>query len=198
MKEIKELSKLIEQRNQIDSRINEIIKRPALTGHIGEFIASKIFDIELETSANAKSYDGKFREGHLKGKTVNIKFYPKKENILDLKDRNSQPPEYYLILTGPNSKDLNSIGKTRPLVIKYVYLFESNDLLNKLENRKVKIGVATSVIKDLWDLAEIFPEQKVMSIQMSDERKRLLKLYGNKIDKKSPPKLKNNAGRKIK
>ena len=64
MKEIEELSKLIEQRNHIDYQIKEIINRPAITGHIGEFIASKIFDIELETSASAKSIDGKSFRGY--------------------------------------------------------------------------------------------------------------------------------------
>lgn len=183
MKEIVELSKLIEQRNNIDYQIKEIINRPAITGHIGEFIASKIFAIELMTSASAKSIDGKFRTGDLEGKTVNIKFYPKKENTLDVKDKNSQPPDYYLVLTGPCSKELSSLGKTRPLGINFVYLFESNDLLHKLKKRKVKIGVATSVLQDYWNLAEIYPEQRVKSIQISSEQKRLLALFRINIDK---------------
>lgn len=177
MNEIEKLAQLIKQRNQIDNQITEIINRPALTGHIGEYIASKIFDIELEKSASAKSYDGKFRKGNLKGKTVNIKFYPKKENLLDVKDINSQPPDYYLVLTGPNSKEINSIGKTRELVINYVFLFESDDLLEKLKKRNVNIGVATSVISDYWDLVEIYPKQKKKLIKLSKEKINQIQLF---------------------
>ena len=51
MKELEELAKLLSKRNKVDSRISDIIMRPAITGHIGEYIASKLFDIKLEKSA---------------------------------------------------------------------------------------------------------------------------------------------------
>jgi hypothetical protein len=36
-------------------------------GHLGEWIASVVFDIELESSASAKGIDGRFRSGPLRG-----------------------------------------------------------------------------------------------------------------------------------
>jgi hypothetical protein len=48
MDNLKELANLIEKRNEIDRKIADIIQRPAIPGHIGEFIASRVFDIQLE------------------------------------------------------------------------------------------------------------------------------------------------------
>ena len=71
MNQLIELVALLRQYNQIGSQIAAIIGRPAQIGHIGEFIASQIFDIELEKIANAKAIDGRFRVGALAGKSVN-------------------------------------------------------------------------------------------------------------------------------
>ena len=179
MKELEELAKLLSKRNKVDSRISDIIMRPAITGHIGEYIASKLFDIKLEKSAPVESYDGKFSSGGLIGKTVNIKYYPKKENILDLKPAGSNQPDYYLVLTGPQSKAVSSRGTTRPLLIEYVFLFDSLDLLQRLKERGVKIGIATSVISELWKLAEIYPKNINSSINLKDSKLKALRHFGN-------------------
>jgi hypothetical protein len=42
-------------------------------GHAGEWIATQIFGIELESLAIAPAYDGHFLSGHLAGKTVTVK-----------------------------------------------------------------------------------------------------------------------------
>jgi len=49
--ELKRLAELIRKKNEIEREITRIINRPALIGHVGEFMASKIFDIELAESA---------------------------------------------------------------------------------------------------------------------------------------------------
>ncbi len=74
MQDMRDLAKLIRDRNSIARRITEIIDRPAQIGHIGEYIASKVFDIRLEESAVTKGFDGAFSSGPLHGQTVNIKF----------------------------------------------------------------------------------------------------------------------------
>lgn len=65
MEELVYLAGLIEQRNEIVGKITALIARPAQIGHIGEYIASKIFDIKLQDSASAKSIDGYFFSGNL-------------------------------------------------------------------------------------------------------------------------------------
>lgn len=80
-----ELARLIQQRNAIDDEITKIVSRPALIGHLGEFIASRIFSIALYPLATHLDSDGVFTEGALAGKSVNVKWHPKRENVLDLK-----------------------------------------------------------------------------------------------------------------
>ena len=183
IKKLQELAKLIRCRNEIDAKITKIIGRPALTSHVGEYIASQIFKIELEQSGTQKGFDGRFTEGPLKGKTVNIKFYPKRENLLDINPDLESALDYYLVLTGPKSSATSSRGTTRPWVITNVYLFESHKLMEVLKRRGVKIGYATSVISKLWDGAEIYPERKNENFpSLSPEQIRLLELFKKAYD----------------
>lgn len=63
MAKIEKIAELLKKRNEIDREIAKIICRPSTRGHIGEFIASKIFKIKLESSATTKGFDGVFTEG---------------------------------------------------------------------------------------------------------------------------------------
>ena len=86
--DLEQLAKIIKRKNTIDDEVSAIVERPALIGHVGEYIASKVFDIKLEESASRKAIDGIFRKGKIAGKTVNIKWYGKQENILDISEKN--------------------------------------------------------------------------------------------------------------
>ena len=70
---------LLRERNAIDGEIAWLIQRPMTSGHLGEWIAAQVFDIQLETSAAAAGIDGRFRSGPLQDRTVNIKWYLKRE-----------------------------------------------------------------------------------------------------------------------
>lgn len=175
MAELQELANLLQRRNEIDREISRIIDRPSTIGHIGEFVASRIFGIKLESSAVTKGIDGVFIEGPLKGKTVNIKWYGKQEGLLDLSLDNLA--DYYLVITGPKSAPLTSKGTTRPLVISHVYLFDMVDLVKELKHRGVKMGIATSVRKSWWDSAEIYPSRANKKLELTDEQERILELF---------------------
>lgn len=54
---------LLRDRNAIDSGISRVINRPVTAGHLGEWIASPVFDIALEESATAEGIDGRFCSG---------------------------------------------------------------------------------------------------------------------------------------
>jgi hypothetical protein len=176
MKKLERLAEFIHAKNKIDDEIAEIIGRPSLIGHVGEYIASEIFKIELEQSAVEKGIDGRFTQGLLKGQTVNVKFYAKRENLLDINPNHL--PDYYLVMTGPKSAAVSSRGTTRAWVILGVYLFNSQKLMNELKNRNVKIGIATSVISKLWNEAEIYPNQSNNIIPLSEEQVQQLRLFG--------------------
>lgn len=175
MDELEKIAELLEKRKQIDREISKIIGRPALVGHIGEYIASKIFQIKLEDSASAKGIDGVFIKGPLKGKTVNIKLYRKREGILNITLDNLA--DYYLVLTGPKSAAATSRKSSRPIVISNAYLFKMPELISKLRKRGVKIGIATSVAKYYWTEAEIYPHKINDKFELTTEQARLLELF---------------------
>ena len=152
---------LIQERNRIDAELSAYIGRPALTGHLGEWIAAQIFGVS----------DGRFGDG----RTVGVRWYTKREGLLDLKE---DGPDLYLVLTGPKAAPASSRGTTRPLVVDAVYLFDAAAVLDDLRSRGRKIGVASSVRAELWDAAEVYPRRNT-SFPLSGEQRELLALFGS-------------------
>lgn len=179
MNELQRLSELIYERNENAKKITALINRPALIGHLGEYIASKIFSIDLEVSAVSKGLDGRFRTGPLIGKSVNVKWYAKREGILDM--RQDAIPDYYLVLAGPKTSVLHSRGEVRPWHIESVHLFDAARLIDSLRKKPVKIGIATSVGKKYWDEAEVFPGQSCKDLLIDQEQKRMLEFFNSKV-----------------
>lgn len=175
--DLEKLSRLLTEMNSLGNRISEITHRPATIGHTGEYIASRVFDIELESSAAAKGHDGVFMSGKLAGSVVNIKWYGKLEHMLDLNPE--AVPDYYLVMTGPKSQLQSSRGGIRPWVINYTFLFHGPELLTDLKTRGVKIGMATSVQKHKWQAAEIFPNQRNMFFRMTNEQMEMIFQFGS-------------------
>lgn len=174
--DIELLAKLIKERNANEVAITNIIKRPAQLGHLGEYIASKIFSIELEESAVHVGSDGVFTKDPLVGKSVNIKMYGKREGILDIGEE--YVPDYYLVLAGPKATQSTSKGATRPWVIKEVFLFDGPALVGRLRKRGVKIGIAISVVLAEWESARIYPSSEDSPLKIDENQERLLMLYG--------------------
>ena len=147
------IAELLRARNSIDAEIAVITGRPMTSGHLGEWIASRVFDIELEPSAAATAIDGRFRSAPFAGRTVNVKWYLKREGLLDMSS--SPVLDCYLVLTGPAS----SRGSIRPWSVDAVYLFDAHQLHDEQTARGAKIGVASSVLRSQWDAAEIYPRE---------------------------------------
>lgn len=99
--DVREIALLVRERNVIGEKIAGVIKRPMAAGHLGEWIAAQVFDIDLETSAVTATIDGRFRFGPLRGRTVNMKSYLKCKGLIDITE--SSALDYYLVLTGPAS-----------------------------------------------------------------------------------------------
>jgi hypothetical protein len=175
MENLEQLATAIRNKNAVDESIARIIGRPALIGHTGEYIAANIFNIKLEQSAAAKSPYGHFATGALRGKSVDIKWYTKMEGLLDISP--DTPPDYYLVFTGPIGSATSSRETTRPWLISFVYLFDSRDLLNQIDERKIKQGAATGVARQLWQDAELYPEPKNNAFSLNNEQLRLIRLF---------------------
>jgi hypothetical protein len=110
------------------------------------------------------------------GKTVNIKWYGKRERLLDINSKALS--DFYLVMTGPKAAAYSSMGTTRPWTISHIFLFDAHRLLTKLESRGVKIGIATSVVEELWREAEVYPTQRNSQLAISEEQKRLFAPFG--------------------
>jgi hypothetical protein len=179
MSELDRLAELIRQRNAIDSEIAAIIGRPAHAGHIGEYVAAAIFQIDLHASAVTKTHDGYFRGGSLDGKSVNIKYGTRRDGLLNLAQTSdlSDHPDYYLVLTGPTIGAISSKGLSAPWVVHAVYLFESRTLLENLASRGIRPGVATSVRKQLWEAAMIYPDANNTALQLMEPQRAMLAFF---------------------
>ena len=169
------LAELIRLKNAADDEIAQLIGRPCQIGHVGEWIASRVFDIALHESAVAVGSDGAFTSGPLAGTTVNVKWYGTEESLLDV--HTGAGPDVYLVMTGPRSGGTSSRGRTRPWVISAVYLFANGPLVADLASRRVRIGTATSVRRSLWEAAEVYPSSRSPLLELGDDQRRALDLF---------------------
>ena len=160
MDSIGKLADLLKDRNRIDQQIVNIIRRPAEKSHIAEWIASRVFLIDLNGNKNEKGYDGIFTEGSLKGKKVDIKYYAVNQHQIDVNQEVSEDV-YLLVFTGPYRPASSSEDQHRPFCISNIYLFNEKVLCDDLGKRDVKVSKATSVRKELWDNHELYPENQL-------------------------------------
>ncbi|GGU26491.1 hypothetical protein [Lentzea flava] len=171
MNDVARVAGLLRERNRIDAALSACIRRPALPGHLGDWIASQVFGIELEQQTTARGVDGRFADG----RTVNIRWYAKRDNLLDLRE---DGPDSYLVLTGPKAPAESSVGAVRPLVIDAVYLFDAAAVVADLRARGCKIGVASSVRAHVWEAAEVYPRHNPEFV-LTLEQRELLALFSH-------------------
>ena len=171
-----DLAEAVRAKNAADGRVAQLIERPALPGHFGEYVAEQVFDIELHRDAANPGFDGWFRCGELEGKKVNIKYTTKHDRLLNMSDDEKTGPDWYLVMTGPKGDAESSLRKTLPWVIESVFLFDAEALVHELKarNPEKKIGVATYVPVDLWAEAMIYPNGGSPLLEVTEVRRRQL------------------------
>jgi hypothetical protein len=168
---LERLASLIQVKNDADAAIAGLIGRPAAPGNIGEFVAASVFEIRLAASGSHRGHDGVFTAGPLAGKTVNIKTYSRHESVLDI---GPHPCDLFLVLTGPAGQ-----ARVLPWVIDSVFLFNREQLLATLATRGVKIGIATSVRKQDWEAARIFPPHRTSPLPLTTAQLGSLSLFSS-------------------
>jgi hypothetical protein len=75
-------------------------------------------------------------------------------------------------MTGPPGP-----ARDRAWVVDTVYLFDTVDLLTKLRSRRIKIGVATSVLLEDWEDARIFPARAAAPLRLTKAQAAALKTH---------------------
>lgn len=176
MENLEQLAIAIRNKNAADESVARIIGRPARIDQTGAYIASSIFGIKLEQASKGKTPQIQFTTGSLKGRSVDIKWYSKMEGLLDIDP--DRLPDYYLILTGPIGDATSTREATRPWLISFVYIFDAHVLVDQMDTRRIKPETPTSVAKQLWQEAELYPEQKSDMLILNNEQRRLLSLFG--------------------
>jgi hypothetical protein len=150
-------------------------------GNIGEYIASKVFDIKLNQSRSEKGHDGFFQK-ELVNKKVNVKCYLSFDRTIAMKPLTH--PDYYLVLEAKLETQKSSVE--RPFIIKSIYLFNAEELVSELQqrlerkNKTLKLNEATYVQKDLWEAAEIYPNQRNTDLPMTKKRQEFLNYFSEK------------------
>ena len=188
MSKLEQLAPLLARRNAVDKEIATLIDRPAIRGHIGEWIAQEIFKVKLEKSAAMRDSDGRFTCGPLAGKTVNVKWYGKREGMLNMKPGGF--PDYYLVMTGEKAPTRSSRGQTRPLVIEEVFLFDAQALVEVVRKKKRsrRIGVATGVPQPEWEKARVYPSAGIGALlALTAAKREALKLFAETTAKRELP-----------
>jgi hypothetical protein len=176
MKDLERLASLVAELNATSAKIATLIGRPALVGHVGEYLAAKLFDIDLQPGANAAGIDGHFRAGQLQGRAVNVKMYPVRENVIDINP--SAVADYYLVLAGPKGGAVSSRGRVRPWLIDGIYLFDGPALVADLRTAGRHVGVGTSVSQPRWDAAEIYPRSNCDLLTLAPEFRAWIPSFG--------------------
>lgn len=174
-----DLANAVREKNVVDADVARLLDRPALPGHFGEFVASRVFDIKLHASAAHPGSDGMLRSGPLKGKRVNIKYTTKRDGLLNMSKDGKTEPHCYLVMTGPKEDAGPSQGKVRPWVIESVFVFDGRKLVGELKtlNPEKRIGVATYVPVDLWARAMIYPQARSRLLAVTDAQREQLRRF---------------------
>lgn len=106
---------------------------------------------------------------------MNVKWYSRQQCLLDL--RVDAVPDHYLVMTGPNAPPSSSRGKDQPWSIDSVYLFEAKQLHEALTARGRRSGIATSVVRAHWRLAEVNPDATSALLVLSDTQRKALSVF---------------------
>lgn len=176
MSNLPRLADLLRARNTVESNLANLLGNSVNLSTLGDHIAAAIFDLTLVPSARSSEFVGIFANQPLRGKTVDVQWYPRREGFLNV--HTEATPDYYLVLAGPKQESSTARALVSPWIITSVHLFESQELLGALRERGVQIGSHTSVITQLWERAEIFPVQHNPALTLSAEQRALLQLFG--------------------
>ena len=176
MSNLKQLSSLLVRRNAIDEKITALIGRPAIRGHVGEWIAQEIFKVKA----------GKIRESEGLRRPVYRRSAGRTDGECEVvrqargaaRHQSSQRPGQYLVLTGPKAEATTSKGQTRPLVITEVFLFDASALVEQFKVQKRRLGVAASVRQHEWKTARVYPKAAPGArLTLTDAQREALKLF---------------------
>jgi len=151
---LRRLSDLLHDREVIDTAIEQITSVPGGDERTIQWVASEIFDIELDLSRPSTGLVGTFQSGRLSGHTVEVRSQRTCCDVLDTKG--SITCEYCMVLAGPRRHDLPTSIRA-PWNIDSVYLFEMQQVHRE---RGASLAPEPTVDALQWRAAEIYPSAR--------------------------------------
>lgn len=176
MPDLPRLAELLRARNTVESNIANLLQCEVDLNIVGEQIAASIFGIRFVPATAPGQSAGVFTCPTLAGKTVEVRWYLRREGILNI--HTDPAPDYTLVLAGPKFDPSEARALVDPWIITSAYLFHMPELFNMLRTRGVRIGPRISVNSHLWEQAEIFPSSPNSALVLTNEQLRLLQLFG--------------------
>jgi len=175
MSDLPRLAELLRARNTVESNIAKLLECEVTLSNVGEHIAACIFGIRLIPTTSQTGFVGIFTTPTLKGKTVDVRWYPRRGGYLNI--HTDPAPDYTLVLAGPEIEQNEARALVNPWVITSVHLFHMQELLSALRSRGIRVSPRVSINTHLWEQTEIFPRQHNPGLILADEQRQLLKLF---------------------
>ncbi len=175
--ELVHLADLIRTRNSAVKSIATFVGRPATVGELGEFIASLVFDIQLDPAGATQGISGRFTAGKVRGKNVSVKWYGRYEGVLAINE--DALPDFYLVMTGPKGETNDWSRQVPAWSIDYVFLIGAQALTQELLKRGVRISQTTSLREEDWDRCEMYPNPRCPYLTLTDEQRAMLNLFNS-------------------
>lgn len=172
--ELRQMAGLLRARNAIDDVIATITDRPVNPGHLGEWIAARIFPSNSSsrplpgpsTAAFDRSCRGRGGE---------------REVVRQARGCAGHDGAFVSRLL-PRA-DRSALGRTHltryhpPTHDRVGLPFPAAKLAETIRDTGLKLGIATSVRNALWDAAEVYPEQCNPELPLSPQQRHLLALF---------------------
>ena len=95
--------------------------------------------------------------------------------------------DYHLVLTGPPAPAASSRGLARPWCIQAAFVFDARELRAAQFARGVRRGIASSVRRENWDAAEIYPRDNCALMTPTEEQIAMLQLFSPPTSPNSRP-----------
>jgi hypothetical protein len=180
MDALNQLADAIRQRNQAEDRIATIVGRPVSAGTLYQFVACRVFDIDLDgPDCDVLHGVGRFCSGPLAGRSVAVRRTGVSTRSLDI---TIDPlPDFILVMACSDAVSVSPEFDARPSLVDRVYLFDAGRLVAELEGRGRKVGAGTVVDRLTWQAAEIYPQQRSGHYLLSGAQRHALGLFGPEI-----------------
>ncbi len=174
------LAEFIRIRNVADQGIARFIGRAPHPDSIAAFVASRIFDIELQPTPGR----ARFRSGPFKDRSVQVQYASRNNGTLAMvkSDHPADHPDVYLVITGQRSDVTPVVDTVTPWVVTNVYLFRTEWIIDRLISHGIEIGTATHVPKHLWEQAAVYPKANPSLYPISSRQRSALELFAPVFD----------------